>query len=181
MALLLTILPNGRTSDPETPVEQQYISVLSYSTVTTPVIPTSTPEPTATFVSVVPQNLPTATVTPEPTPTLWPTWTPVPQQQVHTASGQVQDWLIAAGWPAELLLEAALVVDCESGGRPNAYNSTSGVYGLFQLWAGWFTHSGLPLEQWHDPIINAKAALGAYNYDISRGYAPWNQWQCKPY
>jgi hypothetical protein len=138
----------------------------------TPVTPTATP--TATPIP--------PTATPVPLPTATPV--PLPQPNVQAATyhdGTLQDWLIAAGWPGPLLLEATAVALCESGGRPDAYNQSSGVYGLFQLWGGWFTYFGYDLNQWSNPVVNAAVAYNTYQYDIQRGQAPWQQWQCKPW
>lgn len=97
-----------------------------------------------------------------------------------SATGTVRDWLVAAGWEGELLEEAWRVALCESGHTADARGDSGGSLGLFQLNPLWFFYAGVPLEQWADPIVNARVALVTYWYDVGRGYAPWTQWTCKP-
>ena len=130
------------------------------------------------------QLLPMATIEASPTPEAMveaaqinpvhaPNVLPLP-------SGDLFDWLKAAGWPDRLLDEAVRVVSCESNGHPSSYRTDSDVWGLFQLWSGWWTYYGLNWEEWSDPVANARLARWVYTYDIERGQPEWNQWQCKP-
>ena len=108
-----------------------------------------------------------------PTPARVPTGTAVPAAE---PVGAINDWLAAGGWPEYLWPEARRVIACESGGRPGAVNPTgNGSYGLFQLWLGWFRYSGQSADDWADPVVNARAAYGAYQYS-----GGWQQWTCRP-
>jgi hypothetical protein len=89
--------------------------------------------------------------------------------------GEVREVLKAAGWPEAVIPEALSVAWCESRWSPGALNST-GNLGLFQLWSGWLSHIGEEVARWRDPIVNAKAALGAYHYAGDT----WRQWVCQP-
>lgn len=95
-------------------------------------------------------------------------------------SGTVMEWLITAGWSGKELGEAARIVECESQGHPDSYREDSSVYGLFQLWKGWWDYYNFDFDKWSDPVANATLAHKVYNYDIERGQKAWNQWQCQP-
>jgi len=93
-----------------------------------------------------------------------------------------------AGWPRELWAQAKAVT-CgignqsgypwgESNCHPGSRNGES--LGLFELWAGWFPYFGEDVNQWADPVVNARTAWNVYQYDIDRGQAPWTQWTVKP-
>jgi hypothetical protein len=81
--------------------------------------------------------------------------------------------LAASGWPVELIPGGVRVAACESGLSPGAL-SYDGTVGLMQLWPGWFPYAGLDAAQWADPVVNAKAALAAYQYHGNQ----WSQWGC---
>jgi hypothetical protein len=83
-----------------------------------------------------------------------------------------------AGWPADLHDELLVVARCESHYRALATNGT--MRGLMQIHPMWFAYTGIPIEEWDDPIANLRVAYGAYQYDLRRGNEPWTQWQCKP-
>lgn len=97
------------------------------------------------------------------------------------SEAEVRAVLVVAGWPVELLAEALTVAWCESKWSPNAVGDGGHSLGAFQLNKDtWFTYAGEDPAQWADPLVNARVAWAAYNYDISRGYVPWKQWSCKP-
>ena len=79
-----------------------------------------------------------------------------------------------AGWPRWLWDEAASIAWCESTWRRWAWNE-SGAAGLWQVTPLWFARAGLSYSDWADPVVNARAALNAYEY---RG--GWNEWVCNP-
>jgi hypothetical protein len=80
--------------------------------------------------------------------------------------------LAEAGWSGAALEEALAVAWCESRWSPQAQHGE--IYGLFQLWSGWFPWAGEDLERWMEPVTNARVALHLYQRD------GWKQWQCKP-
>lgn len=92
---------------------------------------------------------------------------------------QVVAVLEEAGWPAEQIPGAVAVAFCESRYNRLASGDGGRSLGLFQLWSGWFEYAGLP-HIWFDPVMNARAALVAFNYGVQRGQGPWSQWSCKP-
>lgn len=83
--------------------------------------------------------------------------------------------LAMAGWPQALRGEAAAVAWCESRWQTGAVGDGGSSLGLFQLWSGWFGWAGEPLEQWADPVTNAKVALAVHQRDLG-----WRQWSCQP-
>lgn len=117
------------------------------------------------------------TATPPATPTpAAQTYSPPPLGFTESlGEEQLRQVLREAGWPEELHEQAMRVAWCESRWHPDSVNGQSGVTGLFQLWEGWYRYSGLNRDDWADPIVNARAAYGAFLYS-----GGWNQWQCQP-
>lgn len=162
----------------EEPVD--VIRIADGETVITAVI-----EPTGMPVYEPPALFPT--LTPAPVATEEPPLAPPPRQTMEVAAAaqlseaEMNRVLELGGWPYELVVQAKAVAWCESRWSPGSEGGSDNVsFGLFRLWLGWFEHSGLPRSMWADPVTNAKAAYGAYRYDIDRGLAPWTQWTCKP-
>ena len=88
--------------------------------------------------------------------------------------------LTAAGWPEELHAEALAVAYCESSWRPGVVGDGGKARGLFQIHASpWFAYAGEDLSAWANPVTNARTAWAVYQYDIARGYVPWQQWACR--
>lgn len=104
---------------------------------------------------------------------------PPPPRPGTLSRDELVNVLRESGWPEELLDQADAVVVCESTRSTGAFNP-GGFMGLFQLSSLWFGYAGEDISLWHDPHVNARAALATYRYDISRGSAPWSQWSCKP-
>lgn len=89
--------------------------------------------------------------------------------------------LTVAGWPVELHDAALRVAWCESKWSPYAVGDGGHSLGAFQLNKDtWFSYAGEDPAQWADPLTNARVAWATYQYDIARGYTPFNQWSCKP-
>lgn len=82
----------------------------------------------------------------------------------------VRCWLEDAGWPGWLIPEAERVIQCESGGNPEAVGDRGASLGLFQLWYGHFRAG----ENWRSPRENAAVALRVYQRE------GWRPWTCKP-
>lgn len=108
-----------------------------------------------------PRPLPAVLV---PPPTVW-------AEQLDEGSARLVFAL--AGWPDHLHDQALRVGWCESRLRPGARNP-GGAYGLMQVVPLWFRHAGEDPAAWADPVVNARAALAAYNY------GGWNPWECQP-
>jgi hypothetical protein len=69
---------------------------------------------------------------------------------------------------------ALRVMDCESGGNPTAYNTSSGASGLFQFLGSTWRRVGGEGDVF-DPAENiARAAT------LSKGGTDWRQWTCQP-
>ena len=84
----------------------------------------------------------------------------------------VEQWrnLVAAYFPADQVDHALRVMQCESGGNPNAYNP-SGASGLMQVLASWADNFGLTPAQLFDPATNLQVAR--YLWDDG-GWGHWN-------
>lgn len=154
--------------------------------------PSATDEPTAAERFASRRITAAATATVEPSSTPAPTATATIRSQGGVAaaalistsgesysSGTVKAWARQAGWPESTLDAVVAVAWCESSHRPGVTNGIA--YGLMQVVPLWFSYAGVPFSQWTDPVANLRVAYAAYNYDLNRGYAPWTQWQCKPY
>lgn len=87
-----------------------------------------------------------------------------------------------AGWPDDLLADAASVAYCESRFDPATVGDGGLAIGLFQihsyLWAEWaVAEFGEKLDA-TDPVDNARLALLIVTE--YRGSPNWDQWTCKP-
>ena len=78
--------------------------------------------------------------------------------------GQLEALWVSAGGPASQQSEAATVAMCESGGNPDAENS-SGASGLWQI-LGQVVAGNI-----FDPMVNAENAVAKYN--AAGGWSPW--------
>lgn len=145
---------------------------------------TETPVPTESPADTTTQQAPPPTATPAPrtatpvpsTPTPAPQWNYHPV--THLSEAEVRAAATQAGWPAYLLDQLVEVAWCESSYRPNASNAWA--YGIMQLVPNWFDYAGVDFALWTDPVVNMRVAYSVYNYDLSRGNAPWYQWVCQP-
>lgn len=111
-----------------------------------------------------------------PTPPPPPTFLDEPPRRY--TKDEVRIIATVAGWPDELLDDVAEVAWCESRNDPLAVNGS--FRGLMQLYSLWFDYGGIDPALWADPVVNMRAALVAYQYDMDHGYQPWTQWQCRP-
>jgi hypothetical protein len=94
------------------------------------------------------------------------------------SAAEVSAAAATAGWPAHLIPQVVEVSWCESSYRPNASNGWA--YGVMQLVPNWFDFAGVDFARWTDPVTNLRVAYAVYQYDSSKGHAPWHQWVCKP-
>ncbi|GIV82468.1 MAG: hypothetical protein KatS3mg051_2151 [Anaerolineae bacterium] len=114
----------------------------------TPGIVTATPAPTVTVTAPGPAM--DALLQPAETAADWP---------AQLSEAQMRLVLARAGWSGTELEQALAVAWCESRWSPGAVGDAGGSVGLFQLWTGWFAAFGVPVEQWDDPVVNARVAL----------------------
>jgi hypothetical protein len=87
-----------------------------------------------------------------------------PAADVYSYVALEQLW-VAAGGPSWAAASAASIAECESGGRPNAYNP-SGASGLWQI-------LGQVVPGWiFDPMVNAENAVAKFTASGDT-FAPW--------
>lgn len=109
------------------------------------------------------------------------------QRKIRVGSG-VQRWrsLVERYFPASLVNQALAVMQCESGGNPDAVNRYSGSTGLFQFmkgtWAIASARAGFGGYSRYDPEANIAAAAWLVNYSINTGHpgGAWGHWSCRP-
>ncbi|MEX2623457.1 MAG: transglycosylase SLT domain-containing protein [Acidimicrobiia bacterium] len=98
----------------------------------------------------------------------------------------VERWrsLVADYFPANMVNDALAVIDCESRGRPDAYNPYSGASGLFQFipgtWAVASVKAGYSGASAFEPVPNVASAWWLVSYYESRGKPSWAAWSCQP-
>lgn len=149
---------------------------------TAPSTPTTAPpgssSTTSTTTPVSTTSTSVTTTTPPPTTTP-PEWPPIP------LSAATLSWrpLIEAHFAPDLVLDALVIVQCESLGDPDAYNPNSGASGLFQFipgtWAVASVRAGVGGQSVFDPEANVIAASWLAEYYRSRGSDPWRPWACR--
>jgi len=97
-------------------------------------------------------------------------------------SAGVEQWrgLVSAYFPPEQVNKALSVMQCESGGNPNAKNPNSSASGLFQwlwrdflYWANDIMGLNVGTDARFDPTISV--AVSAYRVAVQDG---WRGWTC---
>ncbi len=94
--------------------------------------------------------------------------------------------LVATHFPEAMLWAALQVLDCESGGDPDAVNDESGSVGLFQFLEGtWLFASagaGFAGADRTDPEANVASAawLVARSEALDHPRGAWGHWVCQP-
>ncbi len=112
---------------------------------------------------------------------------PEPPKPPVTVKPTTESWraLVTAYFPAALVEEALVIIQCESNGDPNAVNPYSGAAGLFQFlpgtWAAASVSAGVSSSSVFDGEANIIAAAWLSGYYSSRGYDPWAPWSCRAY
>ncbi len=102
-------------------------------------------------------------------------YVPVPPPMLPRGRGMgsdVEQWrdLVRKWFPASAVETMLCLMQHESGGNPDAYNS-SGASGLFQVMPRWFEiYGGDPF----DPENNAKVAARVYE---QQGFSAWNPYK----
>ncbi len=106
-------------------------------------VPTATPTATAAEATPAERNLPA-----------------VDEFAVVLGDGEAGSGICSYPWPCEWALA---VIECESGGDPNAYNPAGPYVGLFQVWEGYGGNL-------YDPAVNVAVAWELYQ---SGGAGHW--------
>ena len=91
-----------------------------------------------------------------------------------TFSAQVEQWrsLVASIWPASQVDNVLAVMQCESGGDPNAHNTNGeDSRGLMQINVGPGAHTQWASYNLFDPTTNLQLA---YQLWQQSGWAPWS-------
>lgn len=131
---------------------------------------------------MTPETRPATTTTTgsPPPPTI-----PITQPPV-TFAPSVERWrpLVATYFPPSLLDQALSVMQCESGGEPNAQNPNSTAAGLYQFlastWNWASANAGFTGVSVYDPEANIATAAFLVEYSVDRGLPPWQHWVCQP-
>ncbi len=156
-----TVPTTTSTAEPSTSTT----STTSATTTTAPSSTTSTTTPVTT----------TSTTTP---PDSWP---PIP---INSAT---YSWrpLLEAHFAQDLVLDALVIIQCESVGDSEAVNPYSGASGLFQFmpgtWAVASVEAGVGDRSVFDGEANIIAASWLAEYYRSRGLDPWRPWSCRTF
>ena len=99
----------------------------------------------------------------------------------QTVEQALRNVLAEAGWPEDLHNQALSVAWCESRWITDALGIGETARGLFQIHLSpWFAYADEDPAEWSAALVNARVGWAVYQYDLSRGYAPWTQWECKP-
>lgn len=145
-------------------------------------------EEVATTTTTNPPTTPPTTETTTPTTTGSPTttttaptgdWPPIP------ISDRVMAWrpLVEQHFAPDLVLDALVIMQCESVGDPDALNPYSGASGLFQFlsgtWAVASVQAGVGDRSVFDGEANVIAASWLAEYYRARTGDPWRPWSCR--
>lgn len=145
------------------------------STTTTTTIPNTTTTTAAGSPSTSSTTTSTTTTT-VPDETGWP---PIP------INDRTMSWrpLIEQHFAADLVLDALVIIQCESLGNPDAVNPYSGASGLFQFmpgtWAVASVQAGVGDRSVFDGEANIIAASWLAEYYRDRIGEPWRPWSCR--
>lgn len=160
--------------------EEQAARRAEEATTTTTNAPTTTEAPTST---APPSSAPSTTAPPSTSSTTTAAdtgaaWPPIP------ISDRTMSWrpLVERHFASDLVLDALVVIQCESLGDPDAVNPYSGASGLFQFipgtWAVASVRAGVDGQSVFDPEANITAASWLAEYYRARTGDPWRPWSC---
>lgn len=157
------------------------------TTTTAPPVTTTAPPPAPTTTTTAAPP-PTTTTAPPPTTTTAPPVTTTTAPPVEGGERDVEFWrpLVETYFPADLVDDALVVIDCESNGDPLAHNPVSGAAGLFQFipstWDWASVSAGWAGASPYDPEANVATAAWLVADSIAGGHSggAWGHWSCKP-
>lgn len=152
-------------------------------TATSTTAPASTTTTATSATTLAPSTTTLAPSTSVAAPTTIPTTTTTAPARPRLAiKPAVERWRpqVSAAFPADLVEDALVIMQCESGGDPNAVNPYSGAAGLYQFmpgtWAAASVKAGVGDRSVFDGEANIIAAAWLAGYYRSRGYDPWEPW-----
>lgn len=164
------------TTTPTTTPPTTGVPVTTPGTSTTAGSSTTTTTTTASTSTTAPTTTTTAPTSPTTAPESWP---PIP---INSAT---YGWrpLLEVHFAPDLVLDALVIIQCESLGNPDAVNPYSGASGLFQFmpgtWAVASVEAGVGNRSVFDGEANMIAASWLAEYYRSRGLDPWRPWSCR--
>ena len=151
------------------------------TTTTTPTTTSSTSSTTTTSTGGSPTSSTTTTTTTTTTTEPPGDWPPIPINPATLA------WrpLVEQHFAADLVLDALVIIECESNGDPDAVNPWSGASGLFQFMPGTWAVASVQAGVDHRSVFDGEANIIAASwlaeyYRDSRG-EPWRPWVCRKY
>ena len=134
--------------------------------------PTTTTSSDSSTTTVAEPTTTTSTTTPTAD------WPPIPINDRVMALRP----LVERHFAADLVLDALVIIQCESLGDPDAVNPYSGASGLFQFipgtWAVASVQAGVGDMSVFDPEANIIAASWLAEYYRDRTANPWRPWSC---
>lgn len=154
---------------------------------------TTTTSPPGTTAATAPPASTTSTTTASTATTVTPSTSPTTTSSADTSTGwppvpiddRVMAWrpLIDRHFAPDLVLDAFVIIQCESLGDPEAVNPYSGAAGLFQFipgtWAVASVRAGVDGRSVFDPEANVIAASWLAEYYRARTGDPWRPWSCR--
>jgi len=95
--------------------------------------------------------------------------------------GNVEQWrgLVEAYFGAEATNTALCLMQHESGGAPDAYNSSSGASGLMQVLSSWAPKFGYAPADLFDPAVNLEISAALYRDGGWKHWSPWKRGECR--
>ncbi len=184
-AVLAVLGPDGSSTTTSTSTTTTSTTTTSTTTTTTTAPPrstTTTAPPRATTTTAAPETTTTSEAPPADT-------TPTTEAPAPAPPGQgVERWrpLVEQYFRAEFVEEALWVMNCESGGNPDARNSRTGAAGLFQFmprtWATASAGAGFGGASPYDGEANIASASWLVEDSIRIGHSRgrWGHWSCRP-
>lgn len=165
---------------PETTTSAPTVTEAAAPTTTTAPPATTEPPPATAEPPPATTAPPTTTTTAAPTSTTAPPATTAPPPAPPPDGVAVWRPLVETYFTPDLVDGALVVIDCESGGDPNAYNPASGAAGLFQFlpetWQSASAAAGWAGASVFDPEANIAVAA----WLVAGSSPPWSQWSCQP-